>query len=200
MKTIVVADIHGVTTELRAMLEPVVGDALFLSPWDSDVCPWRDEGEAVATFIARDGIATYAQKIAAAAAGEPAFIIAFSVGASAAWLHAASGGGNPHSAATLFYGSRIRDYASLKPRFDVTAIFAETEASFLPARLAGIIAGDRVRTFIEPDTLHGFMNPCSANYAAARCASHLQELALALARFRRQVDDVDRQRNKLLLP
>jgi dienelactone hydrolase len=200
MKTIVAADIHGVTAELRAMLQPVVGDALLLSPWDTDVCPWRDEGEAVATFIARDGIASYAQKIAAAAAGEPAFIVAFSVGASAAWLYAASDSGNPHSAATLFYGSRIRDHASLKPRFDVTAIFAETEASFAPAQLAGIIAGDRVRTFIEPDTLHGFMNPCSANFSPARCASHLQELALALARFRRPVYDADCRREKVRLP
>jgi dienelactone hydrolase len=200
MKTIVAADIHGVTAELRTMLQPIVGDAVVLSPWETDACPFGDEGEAVTTFVARDGIASYARKISAAAAGEPAFIVAFSVGASAAWLHAASGDGNPHSAATLFYGSRIRDYASLKPRFDITAIFAETEASFSPARLADIIAGGRVRTFVEPGTLHGFMNPRSPNFVAARCAVHLQRLALELAQFRRAICDADRRHNKLPLP
>lgn len=200
MKTIIAADIHGVTAELRAMLQPIVGDAVFLSPWDTDVSPFADEGEAVATFIARDGIATYAQKITATAASEPAFIVAFSVGASAAWLHAASGDGNPHSTATLFYGSRIRDYASLKPRFDITAIFAETEASFSPARLADIIAGGRVRAFVEPGTLHGFMNPRSPNFAADRCADHLQRLALELAQFHRTTCDTGHQGNEVHLP
>jgi len=85
--------------------------------------------------------------------------------------------------ATLFYGSRIRDYSSLVPKINITAIFAETEPSFSPDQIARVIARDNVRTFIEPGTFHGFMNPRSTNFAATQCAAHLQVLAAELERF-----------------
>lgn len=184
VKTIVAADIHGVSAALRSLLAPFCGEAIFVSPWDGDGCPYDSEQQAHAAFFANQGIESYADKISAAAGSEPAFIIAFSVGASAAWLHAASGRGHAASRATLFYGSRIRDYAALTPRFDVTAVFAESEASFSPAQLARRIASERVRTCVEAGTHHGFMNPDSPNYAPARCSAQLQKLALALAEFR----------------
>ena len=183
-RAIVAADVHGVTARLRSLLGPLCGDAIFVSPWDGDGCPYASEQQAHSAFLANHGMASYADKIAAAAGDEPAFIVAFSVGASAAWLHAASGRGHPASRATLFYGSRIRDYADLTPRFDVAAIFAESEASFAPAQLARRIASDRVHACVEAGTAHGFMNPCSPNYAADRCSAQLQKLALALAEFR----------------
>jgi dienelactone hydrolase len=183
MKVIVAADIHGVTWQLRAMIRPLAEAAIFLSPWDGDACPFPNEQDAHAAFIAGTGLESYAKKIAAAAGNDPAFIVGFSVGASAAWLHAASGDGHAASVATLYYGSRIRDHSSRVPRFRITAIFAEAEPSFVPAQLARIIASDRVHVAIEPGTAHGFMNPCSANFEADRCTAHLQELAAGLARF-----------------
>lgn len=184
MKTIVAADIHGVSAALRSLLGPFVGEAIFVSPWDGDGCPFASEQQAHAALLAKNGIASYADKISAAAGDEPSFIIAFSVGASAAWLHAASGRGHPASQAMLFYGSRIRDYAALTPCFSVTAVFAESEASFSPAWLAQRIASERVQICVEAGTRHGFMNPCSPNYAPARCSVQLRKLALALAEFR----------------
>jgi len=165
------------------MISPLASDARFVSPWAADACPFANEHDAHSAFLSRQGIESYAAKIAAAAGDQAAFIIAFSVGASATWLHAASGRGHPGSAATLFYGSRIRDYLSLTPNFAITAIFAETESSCSPARIARVIASDRVRAGIEPGTRHGFMNPGSANFAPALCAVHLQKLTLDLARF-----------------
>ena len=184
MRTIVAADLHGVTAGLRSLITPFVCEAIFVSPWDGDGCPFASEQQAHSALMAKKGIESYADKISAAAGNEPAFIIAFSAGASAAWLHAASGKGHPDSLATLFYGSRIRDYSTLIPRFNITVVFAESEASFSPAGLAQIIASDRVHTVIESGTAHGFMNPCSPNYAADRCSAQLQKLALALAEFR----------------
>lgn len=183
MRIVVAADIHGVTAALRSTIGRLAGDALLVSPWDADACPFANEHDAHAAFIAARGIESYARKIAAAAAADPAFIIAFSVGASATWLHAASGQGHPASVATLFYGSRIRDYLSLTPNFAITAIFAESEASCAPVRVARAIASDRVHASIEPGTGHGFMNPASANFSPALCAAHLQKLTLDLARF-----------------
>ncbi len=187
MRTIIAADIFGVTAALRAMLRPLAGDALFLSPWDSDACPFPDEQEAAAAFVSCNGIEAYAEKIAVAANREPAFIIAFSVGANAAWIHSASGSCHPVSAAALFYGSRIRDYSSLAPKITVRVIFAETESSFSPGHLAKVIASDTVRTCIEPDTCHGFMNPLSVNFAPAQCSAHLQRLGVELAQFHQRM-------------
>ena len=183
-RTIVAADVHGVSVRLRSLLGPLFGDAIFVSPWDGDGCPYASEQQAHSAFLANHSMASYAGKIAAAAGDEPSFIIAFSVGASATWLHAASGRGHAASQATLFYGSRIRDYADLTPRFSVSAIFAESEPSFSPARLARRIASERVHTCVEAGTRHGFMNPSSPNYVAACCSTQLQKLAVALAEFR----------------
>lgn len=185
MRVIIAADIHGVTTELRSMMEPVASGAIYLSPWDTDACPFDNEREAVSEFISRRGIESYAEKIALTATDEPAYIVGFSVGASAAWLYSASSRCHPNSEATLFYGSRIRDYSSRVPGIRVTAVFAETEPSFSSAKIATAIAGDNVSTFIEPGTFHGFMNPRSANYSATPCRAHLRSLAVDLERFRR---------------
>ncbi|WP_417070986.1 dienelactone hydrolase family protein [Niveibacterium terrae] len=164
MKTIIACDIHGIHAELRALCAPL-GEALtFLSPWEGEGCPFASEALAHQALIAERGIETYADRIAECAAGEPVFLIAFSVGATAAWLHACSGEAHPESAAVLFYGSRIREHAQRVPKFPVEAIFAEREASFEPAALVAALKRERVRCAIVPGTAHGFMNPCSVNF------------------------------------
>ncbi len=183
MKILIAADIHGVTDALRVMLAPTAEKALFLSPWPSDLCPYNDEQEAVAAFLGQNGLVAYAEKIAAAAEGQAAFLIGFSVGASAAWLYSASENCHRSSMATLFYGSRIRDYADLRPRCAVKAIFAEKEPSFSPSRLVASIAHGKVGASIEEGTSHGFMNPLSAHFAPRQYAAHLQRLAAELAQF-----------------
>lgn len=187
MRTIVAADVHGVTTALRNMIAAIDPDALFLSPWDTDACPFASEQEAAAAFTAGKGIASYAARIAEAAQDEPAFIIGFSVGASAAWVHAASPRCHPASVATLFYGSRIRDHADLVPAVATTVVLAEKEPSFDPVELVKAIHRERVRAFIEPGTSHGFMNPDSPHHAPAQSAAYLRQLAADLARYRQQV-------------
>ena len=181
--TIVAADVLGVTARLRALLGPYCGDAVYVSPWERDGCPYASEQQAHSALLAKHGIASYADKIAAAVGDAPAFIVAFSVGASAAWRYAASGKAHPDSRATLFYGSRIRDYADLTPRFAINAVFAEREASFDPVPLVRRIASERVHANVAAGTAHGFMNPDSPNYAPAHCLAQLQKLALAIAEF-----------------
>ena len=181
MKTIIAADLYGVTRALRALLAPLAEDAVFVSPWAGDDCPYASEREAHAAFIAGDGLARYAERIGAVAGGEPAFFVAFSVGASAVWIHAASECAHPASVATLFYGSRIRDHATLTPRCEVSAIFAQNEASFAPADLLPRIAGGRVRAGIVAGSAHGFMNPLSPGFSAEHSASFVRRLVVARA-------------------
>ena len=184
MRTIVATDIHGVTTEIRSLIAPIASEAIYVSPWDTEACPFANEPEAVAAFICQHGFASYAAKIAAAGGQDPAYIIGFSVGATAAWLYSASGICNPQSKASLFYGSRIRDYCSLLPKCNITAIFAEIEPSFSPQQFIGNIASEQVCALVEPGTSHGFMNPRSANFAPKQCSAHLSKLAVELAQFR----------------
>ncbi|MBK9577664.1 MAG: hydrolase [Fibrobacteres bacterium] len=176
MKAIIASDIHGVTPALRSLVEPFFEGAIFLSPWDVDSCPFTNEQEAVSTFIAQQGFESYSAKIDEAAGQGPAFLIGFSVGATAAWLHSASKHCHPSSIATLFYGSRIRDYSHLVPTIEVTAVFAEFEPSASSDQTAKAIARDHVHTFIEPGTFHDFMNPLSAHYAPTQCLAHLRKL------------------------
>ena len=181
MKTIVAADLYGVTRALREQFAPLADDTIFVSPWATDECPYASESEAHAAFIAGDGLARYAERIGAVAGGEPAFIVAFSVGASAAWIHTARECAHPASVATLFYGSRIRDHATLTPRCEISAIFAQNEAAFAPADLLPRIAGPRVHAEIVAGTAHGFMNPLSPGYCAAHCAAFLRRIVGARA-------------------
>ena len=189
MRTIVVADLYGVTRELRALLAPLADDAVFISPWDGDACPHASEREAHTAFIAGDGLARYAERIAEVAGEAPACFVAFSVGASAVWLHAASARAHPASVATLFYGSRIRDYAQLVPRFAVDAVFAQHEASFAPADLLARIAGGRVRAGIVAGSAHGFMNPLSPGYDAGLSRVYVARLVAARERQRHAAYD-----------
>lgn len=184
MRTIVAADLYGVTPALRAMFAGLAGEALFLSPWPTDACPYASENAAHAAFVAGDGLARYAARIGEAAGGEAAFFVAFSVGASAVWMHAASACASPASTATLFYGSRIRDHATLVPRFGIRAVFAQSEPAFAPVELARRIAGGRVRTEVVAGTAHGFMNPLSPGFCAEHCASFVDRIVAERARFR----------------
>jgi dienelactone hydrolase len=187
MKTIIACDLHGIHAELRALCAPL-GEALtFLSPWEGEGCPYASEALAHQALIAERGIEAYADRIAQCAAGEPVFLVAFSVGATAAWLHASSGEAHPGSAAVLFYGSRIREHAQRLPKFPVEAIFAEREAAFEPAALVAALERERVRCAIVPGTAHGFMNPCSVNFAAVLAARLLGKVVVARDAWRAAV-------------
>lgn len=179
MKTIIASDIHGIRNELKDLLAPLGDQLTFLSPWEGEGCPYASEQLAHQALMADKGIEAYAGKIAECAGGEPVFLIAFSVGATAAWLHACSERAHPGSAGVLFYGSRIRDHAQRVPKFPIDAIFAEREASFEPGDLLRAISGEKVDCAIVPGTAHGFMNPCSANFDAALARRLLGKLVTA---------------------
>lgn len=180
MKTLVITDLYGVTAELRALLAPL-GDSLqWLSPWPGEGCPFPDEGAAHRAFIAEQGFAAYVRRIEEACGGEPVFLVAFSVGATAAWLHACGPDAHPDSAAVLFYGSRIREHAQMVPGFPVEAIFAEREAAFEPAALVAALERARVSCTLVPGTNHGFMNPRSPNFDATLAGRWVGEIGKRL--------------------
>ena len=164
MKTIIASDIYGLTPALATLAGQLDRQAVVLSPWDGEGCPFATEQEAHTAFVAGEGVAGYAARITAAAGEEPAFLVGLSAGASALWLHAAGAECHPDSRAVLFYGSRIRNHLGLRPRCPVQAIFAEHEAAFDPKTIIAQIVSESVSVHIEPGTAHGFMNPLSPGF------------------------------------
>jgi len=187
MRTLVATDIHGIGPELRALLAPLQ-DAQFLSPWPQhdDACPHADEATAVRAFLAGEGLAGYARRIAEAAGGEPVRLLGFSVGASSAWLYAAQADCHPDSRMHLLYGSRIRElFQQHRPRCTVRALFAEHEAAFEPrtlvARLNELAPDLRVSAELLSGRAHGFMNPCHPAFDAGLSAALLHRWMSASA-------------------
>ena len=178
---LVAADIYGITPALRELVAGLGGDAVLLSPWEGEGSPYATEQASHAAFVAGPGLDAYAGRIALAAAGEPVFLLGFSVGATAGWLFAAGEHCHPDSRLVLFYGSRIRNYLDLRPRCRVEAIFAEREAAFDPQAVAAAIASETVRTVVVPGSAHGFMNALSPGYDAALAEGQLAMLRTATA-------------------
>lgn len=187
MQTIIAADIHGVTPRLKAMLSVLGEEAVFLSPWPTDACPYTSEEEAVGEFLAQRGIESYAEKIADAVGGSAAFLVGFSVGASSTWLYTGSHCCHRETAAYVFYGSRIRSLLDVAPRCAVHAIFAQHEASFEPLDVVERIKGRTVEAMVVAKTRHGFMNPDSPHFSAAHASYHIDRLAKAQATLRQKL-------------
>jgi dienelactone hydrolase len=183
MQIIVATDIHGINDDLKALFQDFGNEIKFLSPWNKDACPYDTEQEAAAAFHAKNGLATYQQKIAETVGQSPALLIGFSVGASSLWLHTASKNCHPTSYAQLFYGSRIRDHISLTPRCKTSLIFAEHESAFQPATLAGKIEGNNVECSIIKDTHHGFMNPRSPHFNETLAQQLLAQMKSSLMHY-----------------
>lgn len=165
MKTIVAADIHGITPELKVLFVPLGPDVLFASPWGDGMRPCSSEAEAVAHFLTQQGLQTYASRLAQMVGEEPTFFVGLSVGASSVWLHAATAACHAQSEAVLYYGSRIRDWAHLYLRCRTTLVFAEHEPSFDPQDLAVRLNKPGQQATVLVGTAHGFMNPLSEHYA-----------------------------------
>ncbi|HYD94478.1 MAG TPA: hypothetical protein VEC01_04070 [Noviherbaspirillum sp.] len=184
MQIVIASDIHGTNDRLRALFARLGDRVVFLSPWESDGCPYQSEQEAVRVFHSADGLVRYERKIAMATAAMPSLLIGFSVGAASMWLHTANTLCHPHSQAFLYYGSRIREHRAISPRCPVSLVFAEHEASFQPEALANELSRPGITCSIIPRTSHGFMNPLSGNFneeLALQQIEHLKRVALERA-------------------
>lgn len=183
MQILVATDIHGINDQLKALFQEFGQAIQFLSPWDTDKCPYKTEQEAVAAFHSQNGLVTYQQKIAEAAGITPCFLIGFSVGATSMWLYTVSENCHPDSHAQLIYGSRIRDYLSIVPRCKTSLIFAEHESSFQPESVATKMMNTPVACTIIKNTRHGFMNPHSPHYDEALTRQQLAQMKTHLMRY-----------------
>lgn len=180
------ADVFGATDDLRRFAAALAADAMVISP-HADGRVFADEAQGYAAFIQGGGVAAYAERLAQNLATRPAFDLAvgFSAGASALWLCLGDPDRRARFAeprrATLYYGSRIRDAAHLRPRAAARLVFAEREASFDPKPLAATLRAAGLDATVIDGSAHGFMNPLSPGYDARLCARETARLAALLA-------------------
>ncbi len=157
-------DIFGHTPEMQAFARQLGGAVRIVSPYGHERPRFSGEMEAYGAFQAAGGVEAYARALAPLLAEKPwNLTVGLSAGASALWVALAQAD-TPPRRAVLYYGSRIRQQAHLRPAGDIRLIFAQREASFDPAPLAAELARAGYDASVLPGTAHGFLNPLSPGY------------------------------------
>lgn len=178
MPTLLIAtDIFGHTPEVQALARQLGGTARIVSPYGHERPRFASEMEAYAAFSSRTSITKYAEHVSARLR-EQAWDLAlgFSAGATALWLCLADDLPWQPKRAELYYGSRIREHALLRPCCPTRLIFAAQEASFDPEDLALRLCALGHDATVVPGSAHGFMNPLSSGYDEALAAKETQRL------------------------
>lgn len=177
MNLIIVPDIFGWTpalSRLRQRLEISLasvlpaGNALsaeIVDPY-GDRRHFKDEALAYAHFTRRMDIPAYANLVSRRLRAQdgPVCLLGFSAGASALWYLSGEGGGRPVTRTLGFYGSQIRHFPDIMPRFDMHLVFPASEPHFEVDSLMGTLAGRTGLTCTRSRGGHGFMNPYSRNF------------------------------------
>lgn len=164
VKILVASDIYGVTPELRSLVQHFSGGAEIVSPYAVENVKLATEEEAYEAFLKNGGIDAYTLKLSNVIASlRPDALIAFSAGATAAWRALSAANLSPRQG-ILFYGSRIRDYLSLRPTVPTKLIFAEHEKAFDVAPVVANLRMQGLDAVVMSGTRHGFMNARSPGF------------------------------------
>lgn len=195
VKKIILPDIFGHTHAMTKMVDWLSTNSeqtcAVIDPYESKVqVLLNDEATAYDYFMSQVGLDAYFKKTLDALTHEKeAFeLIGFSVGATTAWRVAAQPIANL-KAVTCFYGSQIRNFATLQPlvptklvfpayeaHFDVDALIKHLRLTYLKSERAHQADAAWVEIKQLP-YLHGYMNPLSVNYNAEAYLATLQALS-----------------------
>jgi dienelactone hydrolase len=184
---LIATDIFGHTPEVQEFTRLLGGTARIVSPYGDDRPRFASEMEAYAAFTMRTSITKYAALLCAKLRERPVDLaVGFSAGASALWLCLAETTSRLPRRAELYYGSRIRDHALLRPCCPTRLIFAAQEASFDPLELARRLCALGHNAEVVPGSAHGFMNPLSTGYDKVLAAKETRRLKELLNNWEQQ--------------
>jgi dienelactone hydrolase len=166
MKTIIVSDIFGKTEALEEIALRLCEPTLIFEPYDGEMMNFQSESDAYSYFSSNVGIDKYSDKLCCfiKPLSEPLRIIGFSAGASAIWKISEREELSKVSNAIGFYGSQIRYYTNINPKFPIKLIFPANEKHFSVSDLIATIRGKGMVKIEQSEFLHGFMNVNSQNY------------------------------------
>ena len=198
MNIIFVADIFGLTDELKHLCQQVTANleqGLGVEKADSVKChiigPYQQqptclscERDTYQYFTENPSLEGYVNKLEQnlLAMSGSKFLVGFSVGVSAIWQLHAQGEVKQSLGAICFYSGQIRHLTRLTPNIATRLILPSTEPHFSVAALRAVLQDKSTVTLEQTEYLHGFMNQLSANYDADAYLYYLKRLADLLSR------------------
>lgn len=173
---LIATDVFGNTPAIASLCRQLNASCLVVSPFEADFLA-ETEQQAYQAFLASGGVATYAKKIHALMEEQTQLrhVIGFSVGASAWWMSSAARSAHLQTA-SLFYGSRIRNYLDLPSHCPTHFVFAEHEAAFQVGDVVKRLQERGHQAEIALGCRHGFMNPYSSGFSLKTQTRYLEIL------------------------
>jgi len=165
MSIIIVSDIFGVTPALLDMAEKV-GATNVVDPYEGRSMAFQNEADAYSYFVETVGLDKYLAALlkVVESVDHQVTLIGFSVGASVVWRLSELKGSSTVKHAICYYGSQIRNFTEIEPKFKINLVFPASEPAFDVVALQKVIAS-KVNVKTDKVTyLHGFMNYHSSNY------------------------------------
>jgi dienelactone hydrolase len=179
---LIATDVFGNTPAIASLSRQLNSSCLIVSPFEEGF-QVQTEQHAYQAFLASGGVATYAKKIRAIVEEQTELqhVIGFSVGASAWWMESASRASQLRTA-TLFYGSRIRNYLDLQSHCPTHFVFAQHEAAFQVNQVVKDLQQRGHQAEIAVACKHGFMNPYSSGFSLKTQTHYLEILSKKISR------------------
>ena len=174
---LIATDVFGNTPAIASLRRQFNTSCLIVSPFEADF-QVHTEQQAYQAFLASGGVAAYAKKIRAIVEEQSQLqhVIGFSVGASAWWMESAVHASQLRTA-SLFYGSRIRNYVDLQSHCPTHFIFAQNEAAFQVDQVVKNLQQRGHQAEIAVACKHGFMNPYSSGFSLKTQTHYLEILS-----------------------
>ncbi|KGJ91466.1 dienelactone hydrolase family protein [Colwellia psychrerythraea] len=165
MSIILVSDVFGLTPALLKISEKL-GASHIVEPYEGQMMGFNTEAEAYEYFVKTVGLDNYLAHLVneVEAIEQQTILIGFSVGASITWRLSEATINPLINKAYCFYGSQIRNFTQVEPRFEVHLIFPKNEPHFDVVELQNSLARKTKVNTERVEYLHGFMNSHSTNY------------------------------------
>ncbi len=177
MSIILVSDVFGVTPALLEISEKL-GSCTIVDPYKGQMMGFQNEAEAYSYFVKEVGLDNYLSILLEAVESieYQVTLIGFSIGASVVWRLSGKEGNNLIKQAYCFYGSQIRNFTLIEPRFRVFLVFPKSEPNFDVVELQNNLSRKANVKTKKVEYLHGFMNDYSNNYNSSGYTEHINLL------------------------
>ena len=165
MNIILVSDIFGKTPALVKLGEELNAKVV-IDPYGGVDMAFKDEAEAYSYFMENVGLEDYFSMLLKTMESitSASTLIGFSIGASVIWKLSEKLSVKNVNRAICYYGSQIRNFKEVNPRFEVELIFPKKEFHFDVLELQNELSKKKNVNTKKVDYLHGFMNLYSTNY------------------------------------
>jgi len=165
MTVFLVSDVFGVTPALLDISRQLQATAI-IDPYQGKIMNFKNESEAYSYFINKVRLESYLSVLSnkVKLSKKPITLVGFSVGASVVWRLSEIKDHNIISQGFCYYGSQIRNFTKINPRFKINLVFPASEPHFDVNKLLNILSIKNNVSTIKVNYLHGFMNLHSDNY------------------------------------